>query len=87
MKSYIVTCRTSNGDLKERSIEANNHLAAAKAAMAEGFEVVAVDRDDTGGASSYRSRKRVKRIVTAIVVGVLAAIACVAVALFRYRFR
>ena len=83
MKNYIVTCRTPDGDLKERHIEARNHLAAVEAATAGGFTVVSVDRDDDGE-SNVRSHKRLKGFIGALLVGLLLAVFCVAAVWWRY---
>ena len=80
MKSYIVTCKTSNGDLRERHIEAKDHLAAVEAAKKEGFTVVSVDRYDDAGSMAARSRKRLKRVLVSLVAGAIAgaiSVACI----------
>ena len=82
MHNYIITCRTSNGDLKERHVAAKNHLAAAELIAAEGFTVLSIDRDDE--APKARSRKRLKGLFASIAIGVFIAVACVAVAYLRY---
>ena len=83
MKSYIVTCRTPDGDLKERHIEAKNHLAAVKTAAADGLTVVSIDRDD-GHESKDRSFERLKGIIGTLLAGLLLAAACVVVIWWRY---
>lgn len=83
MKSYIVTYKTQNGDLKERRIEARNHLAAAKAMKSDGCEVVTVVRDDDGG-QSYRLRKRVIRVIKSLIFCIIVASVCVAFFWWRY---
>ncbi len=82
MKTYIVTCRTSDGNLRERHIEAANHVAATKAIAAEGLEIVSIDRDDDGESTS-RSRKRWKGLILSILFGLMAAAACVAFVWYR----
>ena len=83
MKSYIVTCRTLDGDLKERHIEAHNHLAAVKVATADGLTVIAIDRDD-GSESKDRSLERLKGIIGTLLVGLLLAAVCVIAIWWRY---
>ena len=82
MHNYIITCRTSNGDLKERHVAAKNHLAAAKIIAAEGFTILSIDRDDE--APKSRSRKRLKGLFATIAVCIILAVGCVAVAYLRY---
>ena len=86
MKTYIVTCKTSNGDLTERHIGARNHLAAQKAAEKEGFVVVSVVRDnDDGDSDSYRHRKQLKRLIKSLIICSIIAGAFVAFFWWRYR--
>jgi len=83
MKSYIVSCTASNGELRSRHVEAKNHVAAIKQVEAEGFTVVSIDRDDDE--ARPRSRKRWKRLIVSIVVCIVLAVLCVTVAWFRMR--
>ena len=83
MKSYIVTCRTTDGDLKERHIEAKNHLAAVKVAAADGLTVVSIDRDD-GRESKDCSFERLKGVVGTLLAGLLLAAVCVVAIWWRY---
>ena len=85
MKSYIVSCTTSDGKLQSRHVEARNHLDAVKKVEAEGFTVHSVDRDDDE--VRYRSRKRWKRLFVSIIVCIIIATLCVAAAWFRSRHR
>ena len=82
MRRYIVTYRTSDGNLRERQVEAKNHLAAAKTATADGLIVVSVDRDDDE--RNPLKRKHLKRFFGALLVGLLIAIAFVAAFWWRY---
>ena len=85
MKSYIVSCTTSDGKLQSRHVEARNHLAAVKQVESEGFTVLSVDRDDDE--VKYRSRMRRKRLFVSIIVCLIIATICVAVAWLRIRYR
>ena len=82
MHNYIITCRASNGDLKERHVEAKNHLVAAEMVTAEGFTVLSIDRDDE--ALKSRSRKRLKGLFASIVICIVLAVVCVMVVWARY---
>ena len=81
MSSYIITCATPNGELKERHVEAKNHLAAVKVVKAEGFTVLSIDRDDEE--SKSRSRKRWKGLFATIVICLILAVLCVALVWLR----
>ena len=83
MKSYIVSCTTPNGDLQSRHVEARNHLDAVKKVESEGFTVLSVDRDDDE--VRPRSHKRRKRLIVLIIVYLMIAAICVAVAWLRTR--
>ena len=83
MKSYIVSCTTQDGKLQSRHVEARNHLAAVKKVESEGFTVLSVDRDDDE--ASPRSRKRRKRLFVSIIIYLIIAAICVAVAWLRSR--
>jgi len=85
MRNYIVSCTTSDGSLQSRHVEARNHLAAVKKVKSEGLIVLSVDRDD--GETRPRSHKRLKRLFISIIVCLIIATICVAVAWFRARFR
>ena len=82
MRNYIITCKAPNGDVKERHVEAKNHVAAVAMIKAEGLTVLLIDRDDDEAKS--RSKKRLKGIFAAIAIGILLAVACVAVVWIRY---
>ena len=83
MRSYIVSYKTPDGNLQSRYVEARNHLAAVKKVESEGFTVLSVDRDDDE--ARPRSRKRRKRLVVSIIVYLIIAAVCVAVAWLRSR--
>ena len=83
MKSYIVSCTTPNGDLQSRHVEARNHLDAVKKVELEGFTVLSVDRDDDEVRPC--SHKRRKRLIVSIIVYLMIAAICVAVAWLRTR--
>ena len=83
MKSYIVSCTTPTGDLQSRHVEARNHLDAVKKVELEGFTVLSVDRDDDE--VRPRSHKRRKRLIVSIIVYLMIAAICVAVAWLRTR--
>jgi len=84
MRSYIVTCKTSSDDLKELRIEARNHVAAAKAAVKQGFTVVAVDRDDDNTIMMRRKKRSIKRVILSLATGLILAGICVAIIYLRY---
>ena len=83
MKSYIVSCTTPKGDLQSRHVEARNHLDAVKKVESEGFTVLSVDRDDDE--VRPRSHRRQKRLIVSIIVYLMIAAICVAVAWLRTR--
>lgn len=86
MRSYIVTCKTSSDDLKELRIDARNHVAAAKAAVKQGFTVISVDRDDDT-IMTRRKKRRIKRVIVSLVTGLILAGICVALIYLRYARR
>ena len=83
VKSYIVTYKTSHEDLKERHVEARNHLAAAEAVSAEGFTVVSVDRDDDVSMQVKAQRRFLKRLFFSLLTGILLAGVCVVLVWWR----
>ena len=83
MKGYIVTYKTSDEDLKELHVEAQNHLAAAKAVAAKGFTVVSVDRDDDISSQSRLRKRFLKRLFYTLLIGVLLAGICVVLVWWR----
>ena len=83
MRNYIVTCRTPDGDLKERHLEAKNHLSAVQKATSEGWIVVSVERDDDGEPND-RSHKHLKRFIVSLLTGLLLAAVCVIAIWWRY---
>ena len=83
MNSYIVSCTTQDGKLQSRHVEARNHLDAVKKVELEGFTVLSVDRDDDE--VRPRSHKRRKRLIVSIIVYLMIAAICVAVAWLRTR--
>ena len=83
MRSYIVSCSTPEGELRERHVEARNHLAAAGIVKAEGLTILSIDRDDGETRSQSRSRKRLKGVFISIVVCLILATICVAIAWHR----
>jgi type II secretory pathway component PulF len=85
MRSYIVSCKTPDGNLQSRYVEARNHLVAVKRVESEGFTVLSVERDSDE--ARHRSRKRRKRLVVSIIVYLIIAAVCVAVTWLRGRFR
>ena len=86
MRSYIVSCKTSSGALKELHLEARNHVAAKKAVEKQGFTVVSVDRDGEP-ISNRRKRRHIKRMVLSIVTGLALGTICVALIYLHYARR
>ena len=64
--------------------EARNHVAAAKAAVKQGFTVVAVDRDDDNTIMLRRKKRRIKRVILSLATGLILAGICVAIIYLRY---
>ena len=83
MKSYIVTYKTSQDDLKERHVEARNHLAAAAMVEAEGLVVVSVDRDDDISLQVKAQRRFLKRLFFSLLTGILLAGVCIVLVWWR----
>ena len=82
-KSYIVTYETSDGDLKERHVEARHHRAAADMVAAEGFTVVSVERDEDGSLEVRSHKRFLKRMFVSLLIGALLAGVCILVVWLR----